>query len=187
MRLFGYARVSTRVQSLKTQIDRLKKAGVKDFRIFADVISGANFDREGLDTLKIKVERGDKILITKLDRLGRNTLEMITIIEEFKQQGVEIEFIDEGLKTGGTMGDMVVTILSAVAQAERDRIMERTREGREEASAMGIPFGRKRTVDRAKLLELRENGFSAAKVAEMMDIGRSTVYKIVRQETGESF
>lgn len=77
------------------------------------------------------------------------------------------------------MGKMVVTILSAVAQAERQRILERTNEGRVEAKAKGVKFGRKPTVDRKKILELHEKSVGATAIAKQLGIGRSTVYKLL--------
>ncbi len=74
----------------------------------------------------MKVEEGDVILVKKLDRLGRDTADMIQLIKEFDAQGVAVRFIDDGISTDGDMGQMVVTILSAVAQAERRRILEGT-------------------------------------------------------------
>ncbi len=91
-------------------------------RIFTDKASGSSTDREGLDLLRMKVEEGDVILVKKLDRLGRDTADMIQLIKEFDAQGVAVRFIDDGISTDGNMGQMVVTILSAVAQAERRRI-----------------------------------------------------------------
>ncbi len=126
MRLFGYARVSTSQQSLDLQVRALKDAGVKANRIFTDKASGSSTDREGLDLLRMKVEEGDVILVKKLDRLGRDTADMIQLIKEFDAQGVAVRFIDDGISTDGDMGQMVVTILSAVAQAERRRILEGT-------------------------------------------------------------
>ncbi|MGX3788505.1 recombinase family protein, partial [Klebsiella pneumoniae] len=126
MRLFGYARVSTSQQSLDIQIKGLKEAGVKASRIFTDKASGSSTDRKGLDLLRMKVEEGDVILVKKLDRLGRDTADMIQLIKEFDAQGVAVRFIDDGISTDGEMGKMVVTILSAVAQAERRRILEGT-------------------------------------------------------------
>ncbi len=123
MRLFGYARVSTSQQSLDLQVRALKDAGVKANRIFTDKASGSSTDREGLDLLRMKVEDGDVVLVKKLDRLGRYTADMIQLIKEFDAQGVAIRFIDDGISTDGEMGKMVVTILSAVAQAERRRIL----------------------------------------------------------------
>jgi DNA invertase Pin-like site-specific DNA recombinase len=135
MRLFGYARVSTSQQSLDIQIKALREAGVEMNRIFSDKASGSHVNRDGLSLLRIKVEQGDVILVKKLDRLGRDTADMIALIKEFDNLGVAIRFLDDGISTEGSMGKMVVTILSAVAQAERQRILERTNEGREEAKS----------------------------------------------------
>lgn len=181
MRLFGYARVSTSKQSLDLQITALKNAGVQENRIFTDTLSGNQANRNGLNMLRIKIEKGDVILVTKLDRLGRDTADMIALIKEFDNVGVSIHFLDDGISTEGTMGKMVVTILSAVAQAERQRILERTNEGRIEAKANGVKFGRKRTIDREKLLMLRQQGFGATEISKQMEIGRSTVYKLFKE------
>lgn len=181
MRLFGYARVSTSQQSLDIQIRALKDAGVKTNRIFTDKASGSSTNRDGLDLLRMKVEEGDVILVKKLDRLGRDTADMIQLIKEFDGQGVAVRFIDDGICTDGEMGKMVVTILSAVAQAERRRILERTNEGRQEAKLKGVRFGRKRTVDRLKIITLINNGHSATKISRELNIARSTVYKVLKE------
>jgi DNA invertase Pin-like site-specific DNA recombinase len=183
MRLFGYARVSTGQQSLDLQVKALKAEGVKASRIFADKVSGSHVNRDGLQMLRLKVEEGDIILVKKLDRLGRDTAGMIQLIKDFDDMGVAIRFLDDGISTEGTMGKMVVTILSAVAQAERQRILERTNEGRLEAKAKGVKFGRKPTVDKQKVLTLREQGIGATEIARKLDIGRSTVYKILNEES----
>lgn len=180
MRLFGYARVSTSRQSLDSQINALQEAGVKKNRIFTDKVSGSHIDREGLHLLRVKVEEGDVILVKKLDRLGRDTADMIQLIKEFDEMRVAIRFLDDGISTEGTMGKMVVTILSAVAEAERLRILERTNEGRIEAKAKGIKFGRKRTVDRDRVKILNKEGVGASAIARQMGIGRSTVYKLLK-------
>ena len=184
MRLLGYARVSTGQQSLDIQVKALLEAGVKPSRIFTDKASGGNAERDGLNLLRVKVEEGDVVLVKKLDRLGRDTADMIALIKEFDCLGVSIRFLDDGISTEGAAGKMVVTILSAVAQAERQRILERTNEGRLEAKAKGVKFGRKRTIDRKKLLALHESGMGAAAIARQMGIGRSTVYKLL-VEIGE--
>lgn len=181
MRLFGYARVSTSQQSLDTQVKALKDLGVKPNRIFTDKATGSNTDRQNLKLLQIKVEHGDVILVKKLDRLGRDTADMIHLIKKFDEMGVAVRFIDDGISTEGTMGKMVVTILSAVAQAERQRILERTNEGRIEARAKGIKFGRKRTVNRTKILSMKKQGTKASVIAKELSIGRSTVYKILKE------
>ena len=184
MRKFGYARVSTSQQSLEVQKKALLKEGVKGNRIFSDVGSRANLDREGLNLLRVKVEEGDLVLVTRLDRLGSDTVEMIKLIKEFSELGIYIRFIKEGLSTEGTMGKMVVTILSAVADAERERILERTNEGRIDAMAKGIKFGRKRSIDRTRLIQLHNDGMGATDIANKLEIGRSTVYKIINEEIG---
>ena len=184
MRKFGYARVSTSQQSLEVQKKALLKEGVKGNRIFSDVGSRVNLDREGLNLLRVKVEEGDLVLVTRLDRLGSDTVEMIKLIKEFSELGIYIRFIKEGLSTEGTMGKMVVTILSAVADAERERILERTNEGRIDAMAKGIKFGRKRSIDRTRLIQLHNDGMGATDIANKLEIGRSTVYKIINEEIG---
>lgn len=120
-------------------------------------------------------------MVKKLDRLGRDTSDMIQLIKEFDEMGVAIRFLDDGISTEGTMGKMVVTILSAVAQAERHRILERTNEGRVEAKAKGIKFGRKRVINRSQFRELLKKGIGASEIAKQMKIGRSTVYKIMEE------
>ena len=181
MRLFGYARVSTSQQSLDIQVKALKAEGVKPSRIFSDKTSGSHLDRDGLRMLKFKVEEGDVILIKKLDRLGRDTADMIQLIKEFDEMDVAIRFLDDGISTEGAMGRMVVTILSAVAQAERHRILERANEGRVEAKAKGVKFGRKPTVDKEKVRTLYSQGIGATDISRQLNIGRSTVYKVLEK------
>jgi DNA invertase Pin-like site-specific DNA recombinase len=180
MRLFGYGRVSTSQQSLDIQINALKQAGVALNRIFTDKITGSYIDREGLNLLRVKVEKGDVILVTKLDRLGRDTVDMINLIKEFDDLGVAIRFIDDGISTEGSMGKMIVTILSAVAQAERHRILERTNEGRIEAKINGVQFGRKRLIDREKVYQLNKSGMKASEISKKLNIARSTVYMLLK-------
>lgn len=179
MRTFGYARVSTSQQSLEVQTKTLLDAGVPKHRLFTDKATGANTDREGLTTLINKLEEGDAVLITKLDRLGRDTADMVNLVKQFDEMGVVVKFLSDGISTEGTMGKLVVTILAAVAQAERARILERTNEGRLEAKATGIKFGRKPTVDKTKVIELYNSGVGATEIAKSLKIGRSTVYKLL--------
>lgn len=94
--------------------------------------------------------------------------------------GVAIRFLDDGISTEGEVGKMVVTILSAVAQAEKQRFLERTNEGRIEAQAKGIKFGRKPSVDREKVIEMKNHGVKTADIAQKLGIGRSTVYKVLK-------
>jgi DNA invertase Pin-like site-specific DNA recombinase len=140
---------------------------------------GYHVEREGLNLLRLKVENGDMVIVTKLDRLGRDTADMVSLVKEFDKLGVAIKFLDDGISTEGAMGKMVVTILAAVAQAERQRILERTNEGRIDAKLRGVKFGRKQSVDRKKLAQLEKEGFSAAEISKEMGIGRSMVYKLL--------
>lgn len=182
MRLFGYARVSTSQQSLDIQIKALREAGVSESRIFTDKATGSHALRDGLTLLRLKVEEGDVVLVKKLDRLGRDIADMILLIKEFDAMGVYIRFLDDGISTEGSMGKMVDTILSAVAQAERHRILERTNEGRIEAKSKGIKFGRKRTVNREEVSSLHASGISATEISKQIGIGRSTVYKFLKEQ-----
>ena len=92
---------------------------------------------------------------------------MIRLVQEFDQNGVAVRFLDDGITTEGTMGRMVVTILSAVAQAERERILER-----------------KRSIDRDHVLKLHRKGLGATEIARQMQIARSTVYNILNTSSG---
>ena len=94
---------------------------------------------------------------------------------------VGLRFLDDGISTEGSTGKMVITILSAVAEAERLRILERTNEGRIEAKSKGIKFGRKRKIDRDKLLKYKENGIIGTALAKEMGISRAAVYKILKE------
>lgn len=178
MRTFGYARVSTSQQSLDIQVKALLAERVEDYRIFTDKATGKNNDREGLKALKMKVEKGDLILVKKLDRLGRDTAEMVQLVQDFDEMGVAVKFLDDGISTEGEMGKMVVTILVAVAEAERKRILERTNEGRLEAKAKGVKFGRKRCIDRGEFKELLDQKMGATDIAMHMRISRAMVYKL---------
>lgn len=186
MRKLGYARVSTSQQDLTTQIEKLVNAGVEnhpDF-LFTDKASGKNDDREGLQRLLTKLSKGDHLIITKLDRLGRNTADMIKIIEDLNDRGITVEFIDDCLNTKGSMGKMVITILSAVAEAERARILERTNEGRKKAKQEGkIKFGRKPTITKQTkqtiLNQVAEGKLSKAEIAKINNVSRQYVYNVI--------
>lgn len=181
MRKFGYARVSTSQQSLEIQIKALKEVGVEPHRIFSDKSSGSSLERVGLSTLMMKVEKGDIIFVKKLDRLGRDTIEMMKLIKYFDSIEVGVKFMDDGISTEGPIGKMVLTILCAVAQAERERIYERTREGRLEAASKGVKFGPKFRINREEVLSLWNDRYGATYISKKLNIGRATVYKIVKE------
>ena len=186
MTKLGYARVSTNQQDLSIQLSALKASGVPDHPdfLFTDKASGKNDKREGLQRLLNKSRKGDHIVITKLDRLGRNTSDMIRIIEDLHERGITIEFLDDGINTKGPMGKLVTTILAAVAQAERERILERTNEGRRAAVERGVRMGRKPSItpavkDRAR--KLVASGKPKAAVAKELGFSRQKLYDILKE------
>jgi len=184
MAKLGYARVSTNQQDLATQLDNLKAAGVQDHTdfLFTDKASGKNDKRMGLELMITKARQGDHIVITKLDRLGRNTGDMIRIIEDLHERGISLEFLDDGISTQGTMGKMVTTILAAVAQAERERILERTNEGRRAAMNRGVKMGRKPSIsqaDRERAVKMVAEGMPKATVAKELGFSRQKLYDIL--------
>ncbi|MDX2370708.1 MAG: recombinase family protein [Colwellia sp.] len=188
MASLGYARVSTNLQDLSTQKKRLITEGVKDSSdfLFTDKASGKNDERTGLKLMLTKAREGDVIIVTKLDRLGRNTVDMISIIDDLHSRNIAVKFLDDGISTEGTMGKMVVTILAAVAQAERERILERTNEGRRSAIAKGVKMGRKRSIDNSvhqKVIELVKAGEAKTKIASDLNISRQSVYLILNNQS----
>jgi len=181
MRKFGYARVSTSKQCLDIQIKALKEEGIDEKRIFTDKASGKNIEREGLKILRIKVEAGDEIFVTALDRLGRDTYDMVHLVKEFDSNGVVVHFIKEGISTKGSMGKLFITILSAIATAERNRILERTHEGRKEALSKGIRFGPKPKVEREEFKKFIETHPRPNQVVEKFKITRSYIYVLMKK------
>lgn len=180
MSIFGYARTSPCQQSLGAQVATLKSAGVDPSLIFTDQGSSSLAGREGLRLLQAAAHQGDTVVVAKLDRLGRTIGEMIELITAFDARGVTLRFLDDDLSTEGGTARVIVSVLSAVDRAERQRIHERTSEGRMEAKEKGVKFGRKPTIDRDRVQTLRIRGFGAATIAQEMNIGRSTVYKILQ-------
>jgi DNA invertase Pin-like site-specific DNA recombinase len=178
MAKLGYARVSTSQQKLDLQIKTLKAQGVRKDRLYSDKASGKSTDRTGLQKLLARAEKGDEVFCTKLDRLGRNTLDMIQIVEELHGKGVSVTFIDDNLTTAGEIGYMLITILSAVAQAERARILERTNEGREAAMEKGIQFGRKPHKGSDKALNMIRKSVAAKEVMDSTGISRATYFRL---------
>jgi DNA invertase Pin-like site-specific DNA recombinase len=178
MALLGYARVSTNQQKLNLQILALKEAHVREDRIFTDIMTGSTDNRNGLKRLLARAERDDTIICTKMDRMGRNTADMINIVDSCYKNGIAIKFLENGLCTEGTIGKMIIQILSAVAEAERERILERTNDGRKAAMAAGIKFGRKphKGSDLAK--KLISQNVSVKEVIAQSGISRATYFRL---------
>jgi DNA invertase Pin-like site-specific DNA recombinase len=178
MALLGYARVSTRKQKLDAQLTLLKSEGIREDRIFTDVQSGSTDDREGLKKLLIRAESGDTILCAKMDRLGRNTADMVNIVDDCYKKGIAIRFLENGLSTEGTMGKMIIQILAAVAEAERARILERTNEGRESAMEAGVQFGRKPFEHKQRVIELIKQNVDYKDIMQETGVSKSTFFRI---------
>jgi DNA invertase Pin-like site-specific DNA recombinase len=141
MALLGYARVSTLDQHLTGQLEALKAAGAET--IYRGKISGARADRPQLAKLMASLKPGDVVLITKLDRLGRSTRELLDLIERIGKAGAAFRSLGDPLwDTSSSQGRLLSTLLAAIAEFERDLIRERTGEGRKRALANGVKFGR---------------------------------------------
>ena len=148
---FGYARVSTTGQNLARQLVALHEAGIPDADIFTDQKSGKDFDRPAWKRLLRKLRPGDLLVVTSLDRFGRNYAEMTAVWSELvRTRNVQIRVLDmpildttvgQGL-TAAFIGDLVLRVLSYVAETERAHIRQRQKEGIAAAKARGVKFGR---------------------------------------------
>lgn len=128
--VLGYARVSTNSQSLDDQIQQLKDAGINPNNIYAEKFTGTTTHRPKFEELIHKVQPGDTITVTKLDRLARNTREALNVLDPLMDRGVKFHILNIGMLDNSTVGRLVKTILLAVATMERDMIIERTQEGK---------------------------------------------------------
>ncbi|MCF6391032.1 recombinase family protein [Mycobacterium sp. MBM] len=175
----GYARVSTAEQNMALQLDALRQAGVE--KVFRDQgVSGSLSERPGLDRCLEHLRSGDVLVVWKLDRLGRSTRHVLSVIDELTSRGVGFRSLTEGLHTDGPMGKAMLTIMAAFAQLERDTMIERTRAGLAAAAANGRKGGRPRKVDDAaasKARCMREKGINATDIAKMLGVSRATVYR----------
>lgn len=178
MAKLGYALVSTSQQKLDIQLAALKEMGIRKDRILTDKASGKDTDRPGLEWLLNRAEEGDEILCTKLDLLGRNTLDMIQIVEALHKRGVSAAFIDDNLSVAGDIGYMLITILSAVAQAERARLLEHTNEGRQAAMENGVKFGAKPHKRTQKALKMIKAGLAAKEIMDATGVSRATYFRL---------
>ena len=138
--IFGYARVSTQDQELARQIDALGKYGVDE--IFTEKMTGTKANRPELNRLKDKVRPGDVVVIESLSRLGRSTKDLLSLIEDWNQQGVKLVSLKESIDTTTPTGKLLLTVLSAISQFERDITVQRTNEGLQAARARGRKGGR---------------------------------------------
>jgi DNA invertase Pin-like site-specific DNA recombinase len=178
----GYARISTTDQNLDLQIDALKKAGCE--KIIKDEISGSLSERPGLEELKKIIRKGDEIIVWRLDRLGRGLKHLIALINEFQESGVSFHSLTESINTGNSTGKLIFHIFGALAEFERNLILERTRVGIEAARARGRQGGRPKKLDKDKrklAIDLYESKkHSLKQICNTLGISKPTLYKYIK-------
>lgn len=183
--IFGYARVSTEQQNLDRQLDMLQKYGV-DF-IYNEKMTGTKRNRPELEKLLERLTEGDTIVVESLSRLGRSTKDLIWLMETFNSKGVNLVSLKESIDTTTSTGKLLFTLMSAIAQFERDVIADRTREGLNSARARGRKGGRPR-MDSEKLRKAiklyNTQQYSLAEIEDMTGVKRSTLYRGIRSKNG---
>ncbi|MFT9442580.1 MAG: recombinase family protein [Acetobacter papayae] len=190
--LYGYARVSTSrkdeegvfVQTTSSQIEALINAGVDSSNIFEDRVSGKEKSRPGLDTMLETVQSGDVIMVWKLDRLGRSVRNLLELAEILKSKSVTIRSISDGIDTGGALGGFLMTILGAVAELERETIVERVKSGLQAAKNRGIQVGRKRSLSNQACKDILNSikcGERVSDIARRYHVSRATIYRSIER------
>lgn len=197
-RTFGYMRVSTGHQTTDRQEDALVEAGVDVRDIYRDTISGAKFERVGLEELIGRVEEhdgerirrggvvraGDTIIVASLDRLGRSTSQVIATADELHQAGIILKTIKEGIDYSTSVGQMMAGIFASLAQFERSLMLERVAEARAAAKARGANTGRPSTLttdQRRQIKRLHAAGESVPSLVTTFGVSRRTVYRALEQ------
>lgn len=187
--VYGYARVSTKGQakdgnSLEGQKTELREAGAEI--IFSDAFTGTKAHRPELDKLLSQIQEGDKLIVTKLDRIARSVTQGIELVNSLIEKGVTVHILNMGIMDNTPQGKLMRTIMLAFAEFERDMIIERTQEGKEIAKQKpdykeGRPkkFGRKQIELALSLLE--ENSYK--QVEEQTGISKSTLIRAKRAKS----
>ena len=178
MALVGYARVSTVGQSLDAQLQALAECS----KIFQEKVSGAKDDRPQLSLMLDFVREGDVVMVTKLDRLARNTRHLLEISEYLQQRQVALRILNLGVDTSTPTGKLMLTMIGAIATFERELMLERQAEGIELAKQRGVYKGRKPTAMAKgnEVLALAERGLPRAEIARLAGISVSSVQRILR-------
>jgi DNA invertase Pin-like site-specific DNA recombinase len=180
MTVFGYARVSTADQHLTGQIEALKASGATT--IYREKISGVRADRPQLAKLMTALKPSDVVLVTKLDRLGRSTRELLDLIDRIGKAGAVFRSLGDPLwDTSSPQGRLLSTLLAAIAEFERELIRERTGEGRRRAMANGVKFGRKPKLSpyqRAEAIKRRAAGETLASIARSYAVDLSMISRL---------
>lgn len=187
--LIGYARVSTQDQSLTVQEEAIKKYAAdlgieeEDVVIYKEKESGGKSKRKELDLALRHARAGDKFVVYKLDRLARSTKQLYELTDSLTEKGVEFVSIRDNLDTTTSTGRAMFGMLSVFAEFEKDIISERTKAGLESAKRQGRTGGRPAVDERTKrqIRAVYESGERAVDIAKEFNIGRSTVYKVLRE------
>lgn len=179
--VFGYARVSTEQQNLDRQLDMLQKYGV-DF-IYNEKMTGTKRNRPELEKLLERLTEGDTVAVESLSRLGRSTKDLIWLMETFNSKGVNLVSLKESIDTTTSTGKLLFTLMSALAQFERDVLADRTKEGLAAARARGRKGGRPPVSMEAikKAIKLYNTGqYTVREITDLTGVKPSTLYKALR-------
>ena len=180
-RTFLYCRVSTASQFTENQVQEVRSAGfdVQASRVVEETISGsiAATERPGFQKLLDRMESGDVLIVTKLDRLGRNAMDVRQTVEHLAANGIRVHCLAlGGVDLTSAAGKMTMQVLGAVAEFERDLLIERTQAGLERAKKEGKKLGRPEAQSTTRdVLELKEQGCSQSETAKKLGIGIATV------------
>ncbi|MFC0438034.1 recombinase family protein [Kutzneria buriramensis] len=178
---YGYARVSTREQNPDHQIDKLLAAGVPEDNLFIEKISGKLSSRTKLDAMLAKLAEGDQVVVTRLRRIGRSHQHLLDLVRGFGDSKVDFIVLEQGIDTTTPGGRLVFHFLAAMAEYDRELIVEGTLDGLESARARGRVGGRpealsQRQLDQAQMMvDSREH--TMAEIAETFHVGRATLYR----------
>ncbi|MEO1419441.1 MAG: recombinase family protein [Pseudomonadota bacterium] len=170
--LIGYARVSTKDQSTKQQVDALRKHGVVDDNIFVETVSGVSHRRPRLEEAMAKCDPGDTFVVWKFDRFGRSIVDLLKRMQVLEDKGVGFVSLTDQIDTTTPAGRLMVHMLAAIAQFERDMISERTRAGmqhkiRTEGYRPG-PTPKLDGAPRTRAQELRNEGLSVPQIVTQL-------------------
>ena len=176
----GYARVSTEEQSIEVQRDALLAAGCDTVR-FESITGTTLKGRRELDIILNSMMRdGDVLVVTKIDRLARNMRDMLEIVETLKEKGASLKVIDQPIDTGHAAGVAFMQMLSLFAEFEHSIRLERQMAGIRKAKEKGLYTGRKATIDHERIRALKAEGMGATEIANTMNIGRQSVYRVLK-------
>ena len=179
MTAIGYCRVSSDDQSLDIQREQLQAAGCR--RIFEEKISGKDANRPELQACLKFLAKDDKLVVCKLDRLARSTLDMLTIVSDLGKRGVKFASLAEPwANTDTPAAELILTLMAGVAQFERGRIRERQIDGIARAKRQGKYRGRKRRITAAVVQEMKAKGMGVSAIARELNCTRRSIYLVSR-------